>query len=179
MLLIDVAKNLIAKPGYPDSVDGLPSIYDYTIKDPHNPGLNLQKYRGKKCVIVNTASACSFTPQYRDFQKVFKSHPDEFIFLAFPCNDFGKQEVLGDEEIGEFCQVNFNVQYPVFSKIKIKGTRPSPLFFWLSNKELNGWNSRMPSWNFWKYVLNEKGQLIAVLPSKYRITEETISKWKI
>lgn len=179
MILVDIWKNLFSKPSHPASVNHLPSIYDFKIEDPVNPGLDFKKYKGKKVIIVNTASACSFTPQYRDFQKVFKKYEDKMVFLAFPCNDFGKQEILADDEIAEFCSVNFNVNYPIFRKINIKGSQPSPLFYWLSNSQLNGWNNRKPSWNFWKYILNEEGQLIAVLPSKYRITEETMDKWMI
>lgn len=179
MLLIDVWTNFFAKPSFPADASRLPSIYDFNITDPANPHLDLQKYRGKKLLIVNTASACSFTKQYRDFQRVYENHRDQLNVLAFPCNDFGKQEVLEDGEIPDFCTANFRVTYPVFNKVMIKGKTPSPLFYWLRMSSLNGWNDRRPSWNFWKYVLNEKGQLTAVIPSKYRILENNLSQWTI
>lgn len=179
MLLVDVYTNLLSRPQFPEKVDGLPSIYDYKIEDPKNPELDLQKYRGKKLIIVNTASACSFTRQYADMHRLYKAQKDKLNILAFPCNDFGHQEMLSNIEIRDFCTYNFHIQFPVFNKINIKGTEPSLLYYWLRMPSLNGWNGRRPAWNFWKYILNEKGQLVAVIPSKYLLTEENLIKWKI
>jgi glutathione peroxidase len=179
VLLTDFISNARAKPTFPETVNNLPSIFDFKIEDPANPLLNLHTYRGRKIIVVNTASACSYTPQYRDMQKVYAKHMDRLVVLGFPCNDYGRQEVLDDSDIPDFCSTNFGVSFPLFNRVKIKGHNPSPLFYWLRMKELNGWNDRRPYWNFWKYILNEKGQLMAVIPSKYKLSEENLAAWKV
>lgn len=179
MLVVDVVSNFISRPMFPQNKLDLPSIYKTQLNDPENPQLDIQKYEGKKLIIVNTASQCSFTRQYKDLQRVFTNQKNHLNVVAFPCNDFGNQENKSNEDIKSFCSATFNVEFKVFNKITVKGKNISPLFHWLSSPELNGWNKNRPLWNFWKYILNESGQLTAVIPSVYTITEENLIKWKI
>lgn len=120
--------------------------------------------KGKKVLIVNTASECGFTGQYADLQKLHESYGNKVTILGFPCNDFGGQEPGKAEQIQSFCQRNYGVTFQMMEKVNIK-TNPHPVYAWLSAKEKNGWNSEAPSWNFGKYLINEQGKLTHFFPS--------------
>ena len=120
----------------------------------------MEKYKGKKILIVNVASKCGYTGQYADLQDLYEKKGDKIEIIAIPCNDFGRQEPGSAEEIKSFCNVNYGVTFPLASKQKIKSKPISNLYEWLSNPELNGWNSALPSWNFCKYIIDEEGELI-------------------
>jgi glutathione peroxidase len=115
--------------------------------------------KGKKVLLVNTASDCGYTNQYADLQKLFEKNSDRLIILGFPANDFKEQEKGTDEQIAQFCQINFGVTFPLAKKSSVKGDHKNEIFKWLSEKNKNGWNSKQPSWNFSKYLVNEQGQL--------------------
>lgn len=138
----------------------MPSIYDFKIKTLDGKTIDFAQYKGKKLLIVNTASKCGFTPQYEDLEKLNKEYGSKITILGFPCNDFGGQEPGTNEEIGAFCQKNFGVTFQLFDKVDVKGEGKAPIYDWLTDPKKNGWNDKEPSWNFCKYLINEKGELV-------------------
>jgi len=122
--------------------------------------LDFEKLKDKKVLIVNTASNCGYTNQYSELQKLYENCRGKLMIIGFPSNDFKEQEKGNDEEIAEFCQVNFGVSFPLAKKsVVIKSSEQNSVFKWLTRKELNGWNDQQPSWNFTKYLINENGLL--------------------
>ena len=123
-------------------------------------GLSFASLKGKKVLLVNTASNCGYTNQYADLQKLYDSHKGGLVVIGFPANDFKEQEKGTDQEIAQFCQVNYGVTFPLAKKsVVIKGENQNPVFEWLTNREQNGWNEQPPTWNFSKYLVNEEGIL--------------------
>lgn len=117
--------------------------------------------RGKKVLLVNTASNCGYTDQYEDLQKLFEENSGRLQVIGFPANDFKEQEKGTDEEIAQFCKLNFGVQFPLMKKsIVVKQPGQNPVFEWLTDSSKNGWNNKAPSWNFSKYLVNEEGILV-------------------
>ena len=144
-----------------------PKIPLYSIPLQLNNGkvLPLETLKGKKILIVNTASNCGFTAQYAELQKLYLHARGDLEIIGFPANDFKEQEEGSDEEIAKFCLVNFGVSFPLAKKSSVvKSTQQHPVFSWLSDKEKNGWNDQQPEWNFSKYLLNEKGILTHYFP---------------
>ena len=142
------------------------SIYEIPLTTIDGKQTSLDKYKGKKLLIVNVASECGYTPQYADLEKLHKLHGDKVVVLGFPANNFGGQEPGSNEEIAQFCQKNFGVSFPLFAKASVKGDDQQPLYKWLSDKSANGTNDQAPSWNFCKYLIDEKGNLVKFYPSK-------------
>lgn len=159
--------NLITSPIDRKVADSKPdnaaaSVSFYTFKAKSLDGkktIDFAEYKGKKVVIVNVASKCGYTPQYADWQKFHEKYGDKIVVLGFPANDFMSQEPGSNDEIGAFCQKNYGVSFQMFEKVQVTGNSKHPLYEWLSSKKLNGWNDKEPSWNFCKYVINEKGEL--------------------
>jgi glutathione peroxidase len=140
-----------------------PTISFYTQKGILNSGdtLNFADFKGKKVLLVNTASDCGYTNQYEDLQKLADEYKDKLVVLGFPANDFKEQEKGTDTTIAEFCRVNFGVTFPLMQKSSvIKSAKQNPVFQWLTDSTKNGWNSKEPTWNFSKYLVDEKGILI-------------------
>lgn len=136
------------------------SLYDFKLKNLlDGTDLNLSKYKGKKVILLNVASECGNTPQYADWQKFYETNKSKVVVLGIPANEFGGQEPGTSKEISTFCQKNYGVTFPMAEKIVVKGANKAPLYKWLSDKSLNGWNDKEPTWNFCKYVVNEEGQL--------------------
>jgi len=150
------------------------SIHSFTVKGIDGKDIKLASFKGKKILVVNTASKCGYTPQYESLQKVYDQYKDKLVILGFPCNQFGGQEPGTNEEIKEFCSTEFGVTFPMFEKISVKGFDKHPLYRWLSDASLNGWNSQEPSWNFCKYFINEKGELVKFFPSSVKPMDEEI-----
>ena len=124
-----------------------------------NP-IDFSVYSGKKVLIVNTASNCGYTGQYAELQKLHEKLGDKLAIIAFPANDFAEQEKSSDNEISQFCQVNYGVTFPIAKKgVVVKSKEQQPIFKWLTESRANGWNSHQPDWNFGKYVIDEKGNL--------------------
>lgn len=167
-------KNTIAMASSNQEFKG--SLYDYTLNDLQGNPISLSQYEGKKVVLINVASKCGFTPQYADWQKFHEQYGEEIVVLGFPANNFMSQEPGSDDEIAEFCQKNYGVTFQMFSKIDVKGENKAPLYRWLSTKDLNGWNDKEPTWNFCKYVVNEKGQLTHFFESKIKPDNEEFKK---
>ena len=146
------------------------TIYGIKLLDITGKLTDLSAYKGRKLLIVNTASACGYTPQYAALQKLHEK--GEVTVLGFPCNDFGAQEQGSESEIASFCEVNFGVTFPLFSKLHVKGEEQHPLYKWLSDPSQNGWNSQLPDWNFCKYLVDENGVLVKYFSSA--VDPETI-----
>jgi glutathione peroxidase len=136
------------------------SIYDLAIKLNSGSELNLQDLAGKKILVVNTASDCGYTRQYEELQQLQERYAGKLQVIGFPANDFSEQEKGTDEEIMQFCKLNYGISFPLSTKtVVIKTGNQNQVFNWLSNKTLNGWNDKAPSWNFSKYLVNENGIL--------------------
>jgi len=149
-----------------DAINLKGSFYDFTVNDLSGKPVNLKEYQGKTVVLINVASKCGFTPQYADWQKFHEKYGDKIAVLGFPANNFMSQEPGSSEEIAEFCQKNYGVTFRMFEKVEVAGKDKAPLYNWLSNKDLNGWNDQEPSWNFCKYLINKDGKLTHFFESK-------------
>lgn len=151
------------------------SIYDYTAKTITGDDFDFSSLKGKKILIVNTASKCGYTPQYEDLQELHEKYgSDNFVIIGFPANDFMKQEPGSDKEIEEFCKLNYGVSFQMMSKIHVKGDQMHPVYKWLTDKKLNGYENSKVKWNFQKYFINEKGELVAVFPSSTKPLDSKI-----
>ena len=138
------------------------SIYDFTLKDIDHKEVNLGQYRGKVVLVVNVASRCGFTPQYEGLQKVYMKYKDRgFVILGFPANNFMSQEPGSDEEIKTFCSAKYNVTFPIFSKISVKGDDIHPLYKFLTSKETNPDFGGDIKWNFSKFLFDKSGKVVA------------------
>lgn len=142
--------------------DKQPPVSFYSLKTTANDGseVDFSQYKGKKVLLVNTASDCGYTDQYNDLQKLYEENKDKLIILGFPANDFKEQEKGSDEEIAQFCKLNYGVTFPLMKKSSvIKGPEQNSVFRWLTDSSQNGWNTKAPSWNFAKYIVSEEGVL--------------------
>jgi glutathione peroxidase len=145
-----------------DGVDPKKSVYEIPFELIDGQPASLSSYKGKKIIVVNTASDCGYTAQYEALQSLYAQRKQDLVIVGFPANDFKKQEKGTNEEIASFCKKNYGVEFPMAMKTTvIKSKDQHPLFSWLSDPGSNGWNSAPPSWNFSKYVLDEEGKLIA------------------
>jgi len=150
----------------PENTAPTASFYDFKMPALEgNEIVDFQQFKGKKVVLLNVASKCGYTPQYADWEAFYKNNKDKVVVLGFPANNFMRQEPGSDEEIAAFCERNYGVTFPMFKKIEVKGKDQHPLYKWLSDKSLNGWNDKEPSWNFCKYVVDEEGKLTHFFPS--------------
>jgi len=150
------------------------SFYDFKLKDIDGNDVDFNQYKGKKVLVVNVASKCGYTPQYAELQELNEKYGDQIAILGFPANNFGGQEPGSNEDIKQFCTENYGVTFQMFDKISVKGVDKHPLYRWLSDKDLNGWNDKEPSWNFCKYFIDENGQLKKFFPSSVKPMDEEI-----
>jgi len=127
--------------------------------------MNLAQYKGKKIMVVNTASECGFTPQYEDLQKLQEKYPEKLVIIGTPCNQFGGQEPGNGEQIATFCKKNFGVTFPLSEKLDVKGTQQHALYKWLTQKSQNGVLDSEVKWNFNKYIISENGELMGYFAS--------------
>lgn len=139
--------------------------------------IDFAKFKGKKILIVNTASACGYTKQYAALEKMYEDYKDKLVIVGFPCNQFGNQESGTANEIMEFCKKNYGVSFPLTEKIEVKGENITPIYKWLCNKSENGVLDATITWNFNKFMLDEKGKLLAYFPSKVTPDSEEILKY--
>ena len=136
------------------------NLYDIELKTLRGDIFDWNSCKGKKVLIVNTASECGFTKQYKELQSLYDLYKDTLEIIGVPCNQFGKQEPGNSEEIQEFCELNFGVTFPLTEKLQVKGDDKHPLYVWLTSKRYNGVKSSSVKWNFQKYLLDEHGHLI-------------------
>lgn len=141
------------------------SFYDFKLNGLDGQPVDFAKFKGKKVLLVNVASECGYTPQYKELQELHTKYGEKVTVLGFPANNFGGQEPGSNTEIASFCKKNYGVSFQMFEKISVKGNDQHPLYQWLSQKAQNGWNDEAPKWNFHKYLVNEKGQLVKVFGS--------------
>ena len=144
------------------------SVYDFKMNSIDGKEIDFSVYKGKTLLIVNTASECGFTPQYKDLQKLHETHGDKITILGFPANNFGGQEPGSNAQIAQFCQKNFGVSFQLFEKVSVKGTDQHPLFQFLKEK-----TGQEPSWNFCKYLVKPDGS-IKFYPSKVNPMDKEI-----
>ena len=139
----------------------MPSVYDFSVKDIHGKTVKLSKYKGKPLLIVNTASKCGFTPQYKGLEALYKKlHGKGFEILGFPSNQFGEQEPGADTEIAEFCEMNYGVTFPMFAKVDVNGKSAHPLFKYLTSTRKGLLGSEAIKWNFTKFLVGRDGTVL-------------------
>lgn len=145
---------------YNNSIEPIVPFYSLKIDLNNGSVLDCASLKGKKVLLVNTASDCGYTPQYDALQELCDKYRDQLVVIGFPSNEFGAQEQGSDEEIAQFCKVNFGVSFPLAKKSSVlPGSEQNPIFQWLTQKGQNGWNEQAPPWNFTKYLVNETGML--------------------
>jgi glutathione peroxidase len=140
-------------------------LYDCSFTAIDGKRVRLSEFRGKKILIVNVASECGFTPQYEELEKLYRLQKGNLVIIGFPANDFMGQEPGSNEEIRNFCTARYGVTFPLSQKVSVVGDSPCEVFRWLTRKEANGWNNQAPRWNFYKYLIDERGELTNVFPS--------------
>ena len=153
------------------------TVYDYKLQHIDGSELDLSAYKGKKILLVNTASQCGLTPQYAQLQELHESMKDKVQIIGLPCNDFGAQEPEAEDKISYFCEVNYHITFPLTKKIKVLGDDKHPLYNYLTEKSMNGLEDSEVKWNFQKYLINENGHLQKVIsPMVEPLSEELISE---
>jgi glutathione peroxidase len=152
-------------------------FYDFRVKTIDGDDFNFGSLKGKKVMVVNTASKCGYTPQYKDLQELYEQYGKELVIIGFPANNFANQEPGTELEIKQFCTEKYDVTFPLMEKISVKGKDIHPLYKWLTSKELNGVMDSEVKWNFQKYLIDENGKLVDVLYSKEKPDSEKVITW--
>jgi glutathione peroxidase len=154
------------------------TIYNYRVKDIAGDDFDFASLKGKKIMIVNTASECGLTPQYEQLQAVYEEFKDKnFVIIGFPANNFGAQEPGSNEQIATFCKKNYGVSFPIMSKISVKGSDIHPIYQFLTQKAKNGLQDSEVQWNFQKYLIDEKGHLAKVISPRTLPNDKEIINW--
>jgi glutathione peroxidase len=154
------------------------NFHSFSMKTIDGEEIRLDQYKGKKVLVVNVASKCGLTPQYEELQKLYEEYGgDDFTIIGFPANNFLKQEPGTNEEIKEFCTLNYGVTFPMMAKISVKGKNINPLYEWLTKKENNGVMDAKVSWNFQKFLIDQEGNLVDMVSPKGSPYDEKIIAW--
>jgi glutathione peroxidase len=154
------------------------NVHDFKVPGLDGKTIDLSSFKGKKILIVNTASKCGFTPQYADLQKLYTQYQSKLVIVGFPANNFGHQEPGTSQEITEFCTKNYGVTFPMAEKVDVVGDNIAPLFKYLTDEAHKlGVADPVIGWNFTKFLVDENGKLIAVFPSKVKPTDDQITKY--
>ena len=154
------------------------SFYDFKVKTIDGDEFDFSSLKGKKVLIVNTASKCGYTPQYAKLEELYEKYGgDKFVIIGFPANNFSNQEPGNNEQIKEFCRLNYGVQFPMMAKISVKGDDVHPLYKWLTMKSKNGVMDSEVKWNFQKYMIDENGRLVDFALSKTDPMDTKITDW--
>ena len=152
------------------------SIYDFKVSSLDGKEIDFAKFKGKKVLVVNTASKCGYTPQYADLQKLYEKYGNKLVIVGFPANNFGEQEPGSNEDIGAFCKKNYGVTFPMAEKVSVTGSDIHPLFKYLTEEAHKvGVQDPVVKWNFTKFLIDEKGKLVKVFPSKVAPMSEEIT----
>lgn len=171
-------KNTTEKKTTKKEIMATNTIYQFKVKDISGNDFDLASLKGKKVMIVNTASECGLTPQYEQLQELYTEFKDNnFIIIGFPANNFGAQEPGSNEQIATFCTKNYGVTFPMMEKISVKGDDTHPLYQFLTHKDKNGLEDNEVKWNFQKYLINEDGTLAKVIGPETLPIDETVIKW--
>lgn len=154
------------------------TIYQFKVTDLRGDAFDFASLKGKKVIVVNTASKCGLTPQYKDLEAIYEKYKDKgLVIVGFPANNFASQEPGTNKEIAEFCQLNYGVTFPMMEKISVKGDDMAPIYKFLTEKSKNGLQDSEVEWNFQKYLINEKGELVKVVSPKTLPTDPEITDW--
>ena len=154
------------------------SIYQFKVEDINGNEFDFSSLQGKKIMIVNTASKCGFTKQFKELQEIYEKYSDQnFIIIGFPSNDFMNQDPGTNEEILNFCSTNYGVTFSMMSKIKVTGKKKAEIYKYLTDVNLNGFKSSSVKWNFQKYLINEEGFLEKVISTKTSPDDDEIINW--
>lgn len=154
------------------------NIYQFKVQDLEGKEFDFATLKGKKILVVNTASKCGLTPQYKDLEAIYKKYKDQnFVIVGFPANNFMSQEPGTNEEIGAFCQKNYGVTFPMMSKVSVKGKDMCEVYKFLTQKSKNGLQDSKVEWNFQKYLINENGELEKVVSPRVLPTDDEIVSW--
>jgi glutathione peroxidase len=156
---------------------GSPGFYDFKVKTLDGKEFDFASLKGKKVMIVNTASKCGFTPQYKELEDLYNKYSNELVIIGFPANNFGSQEPGTAAEIRAFCTNNYGVTFPMMAKISVKGKDMSPVYKWLTSRSENGVMDSEVKWNFQKYLIDGNGRLVDVLYSKESPESEKVLNW--
>ncbi len=152
------------------------SMYDIPCTTGQGNALHLSAYQGKYILIVNTASNCGFTKQYQALEALYQAYHNKLVILAIPSNDFKQQEAGSNEDIANFCSINYGITFPILAKcVVVTHAQQHPLYTWLSTAALNGWNNAAPAWNFHKYLINTSGTLICTASSSVNPLDQRIT----
>ena len=153
------------------------SIYNISLSSLMGDNIDMNTLKGKKILFVNVASECGYTPQYAELQKLHETHGNKLTVIGLPCNQFGGQEPGTAKEIANFCSKNYGVTFTITEKMDVKGANQHPLYAWLTQKKLNSVKDSEVKWNFQKYLVSEKGELLEVYPSSVKpMSQEILSK---
>ena len=150
------------------------TIYQFKVPALDGSTIDFSLFKGKKILVVNTASKCGYTRQYEGLEKLYKQYSDQLVIVGFPANNFGGQEPGSNEEIKAFCSQNYGVTFPMAAKVSVKGEDIAPIFKWLTNKSENGKMDADIKWNFTKFLIDEKGMLVASFESSVEPLDEAI-----
>ena len=154
------------------------TIYQFKVEDLSGDTFDFSTLKGKKILVVNTASECGLTPQYEQLQAIYEKYKDKnFVIVGFPANNFGAQEPGSNAEIATFCQQNYGVSFPMMAKISVKGEDMHPVYQFLTQKAKNGLQDSEVQWNFQKYLINENGELVKVVSPRTLPTDAEIVNW--
>ena len=154
------------------------TVYDFKVEQLEGGTFDFSDLKGKKVMIVNTASKCGLTPQYEQLEEIYNEYQDDnFVIVGFPANNFMSQEPGSNADIAEFCKSNYGVSFPMMAKISVKGADRAPIYAFLTEKELNGVEDSEVQWNFQKYLIDEKGHLVKVISPKTLPTDPEIIEW--
>ena len=154
------------------------SIHQFKVADIYGNIFDFSQLRGKKVMIVNTASKCGLTYQYEALQKLYSQYKDlNFVIIGFPSNDFLWQEPGSNDEIIDFCEQNYGVTFPMMSKITVKGTKKHPIYQFLTQKSKNNYRDSRVTWNFQKYLINKEGRIEKIISPRTRPDSEEIVSW--
>jgi glutathione peroxidase len=153
------------------------TIYDFSIKSLSGGMIDFSQYKGKKILIVNTASKCGFTPQYKGLEKLYEDNKDKLVIIGFPSDNFGGQEFQKDDEIKTFCDAKFGVTFPLTTRVDVKGDNATAVYKYLCNKSENGVLDATITWNFNKFLIDENGKLLAYFDSKVTPDSPEIAKY--
>lgn len=152
------------------------SIYDFKVAGLTGNTIDFSQFKGKKILIVNTASKCGYTRQYKELEALYERYKDKLVIVGFPANNFLWQEPGSNDEISSFCEKNYGVSFPMAAKISVKGRDMAPVYQWLTNKDYNHYKNSSVKWNFQKYLVNEKGELVAIFsPATKPLDQEVIA----
>lgn len=174
-LQAQTSKNKVSKT---DKVMAKENIYQFKVQDLSGDTFDFASLKGKKVMIVNTASKCGLTPQYKDLEAIYKEYKDKgFVIVGFPANNFASQEPGTNKEIETFCQQNYGVTFPMMDKVSVKGDDMCDVYKFLTQKSKNGLQDSEVEWNFQKYLINEKGELVKVIKPRTLPTDPEVINW--